>query len=96
MARVKSYIAEGAERNSMPDYLRFLYIAKGSSAEVATQLLIVQRQYSEIGIIEAESSQVEIHKMLWSVIRMTRRKTMKNFSFHYFPLITKHHPLGEL
>jgi len=40
---IASNIAEGAERNSGPEYKRFLHIAKGSSAELRTQLYIADK-----------------------------------------------------
>jgi four helix bundle protein len=40
---VASNIAEGAERDSGPDFIRFLNIAKGSAAELRTQLYIAER-----------------------------------------------------
>src|SRR5262249_22971116 len=40
---IASNIAEGAERDSKSEYMRFLHIAKGSSAELRTQLYIAQR-----------------------------------------------------
>ena len=43
-------IAEGYERNSNPDFKRFLYIAKGSLSELLTQLEIAK----EIGFVSAE------------------------------------------
>jgi four helix bundle protein len=40
---VPSNIAEGAERNSKPDFLRFLHYSKGSSAELWTQIVLAVR-----------------------------------------------------
>ncbi len=45
---IASNIAEGAERSSIPDFIRFLNIAKGSAAELRTQLYIAQR----IGVLD--------------------------------------------
>lgn len=40
---IASNIAEGAERDSKAEYVRFLHIAKGSAAELRTQAYIAQR-----------------------------------------------------
>ena len=40
---VASNIAEGAERDSKAEYIRFLHIAKGSAAELRTQVYIVRK-----------------------------------------------------
>jgi four helix bundle protein len=48
---VPSNIAEGAERDSKVEFIRFLHIAKGSAAELRTQIYIAQR----VGILTSSS-----------------------------------------
>lgn len=50
---IPSNIAEGAERDSKADFNRFLHIAKGSAAELRTQLYIASR----IGLITPAQQQ---------------------------------------
>ena len=52
---VPSNIAEGAERDSKLEFIRFLHIAKGSAAELRTQLYIAR----QIGTID-ENIQKEL------------------------------------
>ena len=47
---IPSNIAEGFERKSNKDFIRFLYIAMGSSAELRTQIYLTQ----ELGILDGE------------------------------------------
>jgi len=47
---VPSNIAEGAERDSKLDFIRFLHIAKGSAAELRTQVYIAR----QIGAIDED------------------------------------------
>ena len=68
---VPSNIAEGYERDSGNEYMRFLRIAKGSCGELRTQLYIAR----EIGVLEAQqargfiSEAMEISKMLRGLIK---------------------------
>ena len=73
---IPSNIAEGQERNTTKDFIKFLYIAKGSKGELETQLLIcVRLQYltpSQIGT--AQRLLVEIGKMLNALIQSLSSK----------------------
>lgn len=51
---VPSNIAEGAERDSSGDFVRFLRISKGSCAELRTQLYISARLVSQLGLEKIE------------------------------------------
>jgi len=68
---VPSNIAEGHERDTTPEFVRFLKIAKGSCAELRTQLYIAKR----IGAISPENAARmieecrEIGAMLQGLIR---------------------------
>jgi len=53
---VPSNIAEGAARRSRQEYLRFLSIARGSLAELDTQIQIAQR----LAFIEPESGPIDL------------------------------------
>ena len=67
---IPSNIAEGHNRNSTKDYIRFLSISRGSLAELQTQLILCKR----IGyLLEHDFSKiyvrlVEIDKMLTALI----------------------------
>ena len=74
---IASNIAEGSERNSLADTIRFLHISKGSAAELRTQLYIAHR----IGVIDpvtqAELTQElkEIAGMLQGLAQSLKLKT---------------------
>jgi len=63
---IPSNIAEGQQRNSPKEFSQFLAIARGSAAELSTQLLLIQEIYSFDTtdlLVRAE----EIQKMLYSL-----------------------------
>lgn len=68
---IASSIAEGAERDSRMEFVRFLHIAKGSAAELRTQVYIAER----IGVLAAAQARPlavelkEISSMLHGLIK---------------------------
>ena len=74
---IASNIAEGAERDSRSEFIRFLHIAKGSAAELRTQAYIAQR----IGVLSAPDASTlvaelkEISSMLHGLITSLKLKT---------------------
>jgi four helix bundle protein len=62
---IPSNIAEGSERGTVPDFQRFINIAKGSAAELRTQVYIA----SEVGIFAA-SEKNELISELKSISKM--------------------------
>jgi four helix bundle protein len=74
---IASNIAEGAERGSSADFVRFLYIAKGSAAELRTQLYIA----AKLGTILPEEQTKhlivelkELSNMLYGLIKSLKNK----------------------
>ena len=73
---IASNIAEGKERETIPEFVRYLYIAKGSSGELKTQLMIAQR----IGYIEQHCAEnlwqraEKISAKLGALIKTLKRK----------------------
>lgn len=73
---IASNIAEGKERETIPELIRYLYIAKGSSGELKTQLIIAQR----IGYIDESNAKnlirsvEQISAKLGVLIRALKRK----------------------
>lgn len=74
---IASNIAEGAERGSISEFIRFLFIAKGSAAELRTQVYIATR----LGTILPESNAQkliieikEISNMLYGLIKSLKKQ----------------------
>lgn len=63
---IPSNIAEGQQRNSGKEFKHFLSIARGSAAELSTQLLLIQDIY-KIDCTELITSIENIQKMLYSL-----------------------------
>ncbi len=74
-----SNIAEGAERGTVKDYIRFLHYAKGSSAELRTQLYLS----AKMNLISADDaknlaqSATKISKQLQALIKALEKRIPK-------------------
>lgn len=64
---IPSNIAEGHKRGTK-DYVRFLKIAYGSSAELETQLLLSQKLFPAVHISKAIDLVIEVEKMISTII----------------------------
>jgi len=65
---IPSNIAEGQQRNNANEYRQFLGIARGSAAELSTQLLLARDLYKVDITVELESIE-SIQKMLFALIQ---------------------------
>jgi four helix bundle protein len=76
---IASNIAEGSERNSSAEFIRFLHIAKGSAAELRTQVYIACRIkiLSESIQKEMTSELKTIASMIQGLINTLRKKRKK-------------------
>lgn len=71
---IPSNIAEGQNRNTLKEFIHFLYIALGSVSEVETQILIAQR-LNYIQNIDNELKQItKIRKMINALINSIKGK----------------------
>jgi four helix bundle protein len=73
---IASNIAEGKERETVPEFIRYLYMAKGSAGELKTQLMIA----GQIGYMGQDREahlrrKVEsVSAMLGALIRTLKKK----------------------
>ena len=71
---IPSNIAEGAARNSHKKFIRFLYIALGSLAELETQL-VLSRELEFTKNSQMEENMDRIRKMLLGLIGYLRKNS---------------------
>jgi four helix bundle protein len=65
---IPSNIAEGYKRKGLGEYLYFLSIADGSSAELETQIIVAKEIYCTLDFSKCEYLLIEVQKMLYSMI----------------------------
>ena len=65
---IPSNIAEGYARKGTAEYLRFLSMAYGSSAELETQLTIINQEYKHVVTNNAQMLLSEVQRMLFSLM----------------------------
>lgn len=72
---ISSNIAEGKERETVSEFIRFLYIAKGSAGELRTQVHIAERiGYLEQKAAQGLNEQVErISAMIANLIKVLKK-----------------------
>lgn len=66
---IPSNIAEGAGRSHSKEFMQFLGISFGSSAELETQILISKKLYNFINFDRAEVLNTEVQKMLNGLLK---------------------------
>ena len=90
---IPSNIAEGAERDSTPEFIRFLRYSKGSCGELRTQLYVAERIRNRLGAPPMEGSKEmiqetrELSKMLQGLINSLICRIESNLSS---PASSKH------
>ena len=80
---IMSNIAEGSERDGNREFLQFLSIAKGSSAEVRTQLYVaLDQNYIDKNTFETLSAiSIEIGNLIGGLMNYLRKTDIKGKKF---------------
>jgi four helix bundle protein len=75
---IPSNLAEGQARHHKKEFIQFIGIAKGSKAELETQLLLCQKigYLTDTDILEAMNLLQEIGKMLTTLARKLRGSSL--------------------
>jgi four helix bundle protein len=73
---IASNIAEGDERNTNKESIRFFHIAKGSLAELRTQLQIASEidYLNEVSFVEMDGRLVDLGNMIGGIIKARRKE----------------------
>ncbi|MFN7185389.1 MAG: four helix bundle protein [Alphaproteobacteria bacterium] len=70
---IPSNIAEGSERNNTKELIHFLYIARGSLAELQTQIKLARRLHNITGLVEMEETGIRISRGLANLIKSLQK-----------------------
>lgn len=65
---IPSNIAEGHRRGTKKDFVHFLRVADGSSAELETQIAIAETEHRQCDFSKAKDLLTEVQKMLSAMI----------------------------
>ena len=84
---ISSNIAEGHGRGSLKDYIKFLYISRGSVYELSTQMEIFSEIYPNLKdkLKPLFTACEEICKMLNSLIKRLKQKLPPKHKSKHFP-----------
>ena len=83
---IPSNIAEGAERDSTPEFIKFLRYSKGSCGELRTQLYVAERIRQRLGAPPMDGSKEmiqetrDLSKMLQGLINSLKRRIESNLT----------------
>jgi four helix bundle protein len=83
---IPANIAEGCERDTTPDFIRFLRISKGSCGELRTQLYVLERVRKRLEQAPIDGSRAmiaetkELSKMIQGLINSLKRRPQKPLS----------------
>ena len=72
---IASNIAEGSARKHRAEFVQFLHIARGSLAELETQLLIAEQQGFVASIESLTAEITEVGRLLTGLIRSLEKAT---------------------
>ena len=73
---IPSNVAEGFDRQTNKEFIQYLHIAKGSCAELRTQLYLLKKlEFMDVGFMESSIEKTKkISAMLYNLIKTRKEK----------------------